>query len=305
MNRKPWFLIVSLTLLILLPEVRTYAQTSGTNTAKSPKVSGKSSTAQSSKPEDVEDTVIKYLRNMYAWGPEFDLKVGAVKQSPIPDLLEMPVTVAIQGKSDTAIVYVSIDGKFMFRGDVTDMSVDPLADIRSKLHVGTSPSMGPADAKVTLIEFADFECPSCRQLDQILRDLLPKHPEVRLVYKDFPLTQIHPWAMTAAIAAQCTAQQDPPSFWKIHDMIFDEQDAITAENVSAKMIEFAKKLNLNEIDFESCMSNPDNQKKIEQTQSEGRELHVTGTPTIFINGRKIVGPDEQLLNQYLKYEAEI
>lgn len=217
----------------------------------------------------------------------------------------MPVTVGMQGQSDTATVYVSKDGKFLFRGDLTDMSVDPLADTRSKLHVGTSPSMGPADAKVSLIEFADFECPSCRQLDRILRDFLPKHPEVRLVYKDFPLTQIHPWAMTAAIAAQCAAQQDPAAFWKIHDIIFDAQDSIKAENVSTKMKEFAKTLSLNEIDFEACMANPDTQKKIEQTQSEGRNLNITGTPTTFINGRRLVGPDEQQFNQYFEFEASV
>jgi protein-disulfide isomerase len=239
---------------------------------------------------------------MYAWGPEFDLKIGAVKPSPIPGLLETQVTVGTHGQSDTATVYVSKDGKFMIRGDLTDMSIDPLADTRSKLHIGTSPSMGPADAKVTLIEFADFECPSCRQLDRILRDFLPKHPEVRLVYKDFPLTQIHPWAMTAAIAAQCTAQQDPAAFWKIHDIIFDAQDSITPENVSSKMSEFAKTLNLNEIVFESCLTNPDIQKKIEQTQSEGRELQITGTPTTFINGRRMVGPNEQQLIQYIEFE---
>jgi len=165
--------------------------------------------------------------------------------------------------------------------------------------------MGPADAKVTLIEFADFECPSCRQLDRILRDFLPKHQDVRLVYKDFPLTQIHPWAMTAAIAAQCAAQQDPASFWKIHDIIFDAQDSITPENVSNKMLDFAKHLNLKEMEFESCVTSPDSQKTIEETQSEGRDLHITGTPTTFVNGRRIVGPDEQLLNQYFEFEVNI
>lgn len=71
------------------------------------------------------------------------------------------------------------------------------------------------NAKVTLIEFGDFQCPSCRELDRLLHEILPNHPEVRLVYKHFPLTEIHPWAMTAAIASQCTYQQDPKSFWKI------------------------------------------------------------------------------------------
>jgi protein-disulfide isomerase len=286
MNRKPWFLIVALTLLIIWPEARTYAQTPGTNNAKSPAASGKASTATSSSPDAIENTVVQYLRNMYAWGPEFDLTVGAIKQSSIPDLLEMPVTVGAHGQSDTATVYVSKDGKFMVRGEVTDMSVDPLADTRSKLHVGTSPSM----------------CPSCRQLDRILRDFLPKHPEVRLVYKDFPLNEIHPWAMTAAIAAQCVNQQDPALFWKIHDMIFDAQDSINSTNVTNQIKDFANRLNVNDDSFEKCRNNPSTGHAVQMTKAEGQEVGVTGTPTIFVNGRRIVGPDESTLTRFIEYE---
>jgi protein-disulfide isomerase len=200
---------------------------------------------------------------------------------------------------------VSKDGKFIFRGELSDMSVDPLADIRSKLHPGNSPSIGPANAKITLIEYADFECPSCRQLDRVLRDLLPKHPEVRLVYKDFPLTTLHPWAMTASIAAQCANQQDPASFWKIHDIIFDAQDVITPSNVWDKMTDFAGQLGLNVETFRACLANPDTPHEIEKTMTEGRELNISGTPTIFVNGRRIIGPDEALMEQYIIFESSI
>ncbi|HEX3377258.1 MAG TPA: thioredoxin domain-containing protein, partial [Candidatus Acidoferrales bacterium] len=140
------------------------------------------------KPGTVESRIEQYLRNLYAWGATFDVKVGPSKPSPIPDLLEVPVTVTMGGQSDTAVVYASKAGNFLLRGDLTDMSVDPFADARSKLHVGKSPAMGSANAKITLYEFADFECPSCRQLDLILRKFLPEHPEIRLVFKHFPLT---------------------------------------------------------------------------------------------------------------------
>jgi protein-disulfide isomerase len=239
---------------------------------------------------------------MYAWGPQFEMKVGPIKPSPIPDLLEVPVTVGMKGQSDTAVVYVTKDGKFIVRGELTDMSVDPLAETRSKLHPGTSPSIGPATAKITIIEFADFECPSCRQLDRILRDLLPQHPEIRLVYKDFPLTTLHPWAMTASLAGQCATQQTPASFWKIHDIIFDQQDVITPSNVWEKMTDFANQLGLNMESFRACMASPDTAREIDKTTAEGHELNVTGTPSIFINGRRIVGADEPLLRQFIDFE---
>jgi protein-disulfide isomerase len=277
------------------------AQAPSKTLASVPASSGQSSAPPASKPTEIEDKVEKYLRNLFAWGPEFEVKAGPAKPSPIPDLLEVPVTVGMQGQSDAATVYVSKDGKFIIRGDLSDMSADSFADVRAKLHPGNSPSMGPENAKVTLIEFADFECPSCRQLDRILRELLPKHPEVRLVYKDFPLTEIHPWAMTASIAAQCAYRQDPAAFWKMHDIIFDSQDLITPANVWDKMHDFANQLNLDKSIFETCVVDPAIQKEIADTQTEGRELNVNGTPTIFVNGRRVAGPDKDLITRYLQF----
>ena len=307
MNRIPQFkichfLLFALFCLPLSPWAQVNAQTPEAAQPATPTPSAKSPASLSPEPGSLEAKIEKYLRNMYAWGPQYEIKLGPVKPSPIPDLLEIPVTVGLNGQSDTAIVYVSKDGKFIFRGELSDMSVDPQADARSKLHPGTSPSTGPTDAKITLIEFADFECPSCRQLDRALRDLLPKHPEIRFVYKDFPLTTIHPWAMTASLAGQCTAQQNPASFWKIHDIIFDSQDLITPSNVWEKMADFATQIGLNVETFRACMANPDTTHEIEKTTAEGQDLNVTGTPTIFVNGRRIIGPDEALLNQFIDFE---
>jgi protein-disulfide isomerase len=264
--------------------------------------SGPTAALPANKPSAIENRVEQYLRNMYAWGSEYEIKVGPSKPSPVPELLEIPVTVGKAGQSDTATVYASQDGKFIFRGELTDMTVDPLADIRSKLNPGNAPSKGLDTAKITLIEYADFECPSCRQLDRVLRSLLPNHPEVRLVYKDFPLTTIHPWAMTAAMAGRCANQQDPESFWKLHDIIFDAQDVITPANVWQKMSDFAAKLGLDEEKFRTCLADSSVTQAIEKTMTEGRNLNITGTPTIFVNGRRIVGPDEALLNQYISFE---
>ena len=262
-----------------------------------PKAADSSDTKQGT----VESRVEQYLRNLYAWGPSFAVKVGPSRPSPIPDLLEVPVTVLTEGQSDTATVYVSKTGNFLLRGELADMSVDPFADIRSKLHVGSSPSMGPENAKITLIEFADFECPSCRQLDLVLRELLPQHPEVRLVFKHYPLTNIHPWAMTAAIASQCAFQQSPAAFWKIHDAIFDAQDLISPSNVWDKMLDLANQQGLNAEAYRACMINPETANQVKQTIEEGHALTITATPTTFVNGRRVVGPDKPIIEQYIAF----
>jgi protein-disulfide isomerase len=205
------------------------------------------------------------------------------------------------GQSDTAVVYVSKTGNFLLRGELTDMSVDPFADTRSKLHVGKSPSMGPEDAKITLIEFADFECPSCRQLDLVLRELLPRHPEVRLVFKHYPLTDIHPWAMTAAIASQCAFEQTPAAFWKMHDSIFDAQEVISPSNVWDKLLDLATQQGLNLETYRACIINPETASEIKTTMEEGHALSITATPTTFVNARRVVGPDKSLMEQYIAF----
>ena len=265
----------------------------------------KTADSSAAKPGTLESRIEQYLRNLYAWGPTFDVKVGPSKPSPIADLLEVPVKVSVGEQSDTAVVYVSKTGTFLFRGELTDMSVDPFADIRSKLHVGLSPSMGPEDAKITLIEFADFECPSCRQLDLLLRELLPRHPEVRLVFKQYPLTDIHPWAMTAAIASQCAFEQSPAAFWKIHDAIFDAQDLITPSNVWEKMLDLANQLGLNAEAYRACMINPKTSTQVMATIEEGHALTITATPTTFVNSRRVVGPDKSMLEQYITFTQSL
>jgi protein-disulfide isomerase len=261
------------------------------------------SASPTSPPETIQTRVEQYLRNLYAWDSSFKITVGSTKPSPVPDLLKVLVTVSQNGHSDSANVYVSKDGQFLFRGEVADMSLDPLAETRAMLHPGTSPSKGPENAKITLVEFADFECPSCRQLDLILRDVLAKHPEIRLVYKDFPLTDIHPWAMTAALAGQCAHQQNEKAFWRLHDSIFDDQDIISASNVWDKMNDYAAKIGLNDETFRACMASPGASQKVQQSIAEGHALNLNSTPTIFVNGRRIAGADQILLEQDIKYET--
>ena len=281
------------------------AQTSSTRKdapAQSKAGDSKPAETKPSAPGSLDARVEQYLRNLYAWGPEYGVKIGTPKSSAVTDLLEVPVTVSKGEQSDTAVVYVSKSGKYMIRGELTDMTADPFADVAANLHVGNSPSLGPADAKVTLVEFADFECPVCRQLDMVLRDLLPKHPEVRLVFKHLPLTNIHPWAMTAALASQCAYAQDPAAFWKMHDAIFDAQDAITSENAWEKLLDLATKSGLNSDAYKTCVADPETAAQINATVDEGRALNITATPTTFVGNRRVVGPDKLLLEQDIAFE---
>ncbi|MGH9701861.1 MAG: thioredoxin domain-containing protein, partial [Candidatus Acidiferrales bacterium] len=177
----------------------------------------------------IETKIESYLRNLFAWGSDFQVKVGPFKDAPMPGYYEVSVTVTHAEQSDTGMIYASKDGRFIFRGEVDDTSKDPFAKVRATLHLDDNPSRGPANARVTVVDFSDFECPHCAELQKILKLTIPKYPQVRFVFKDFPLQQ-HPWAMTAALAGRCAYMQSPDAFWKVHDSIFENQLVINPDN---------------------------------------------------------------------------
>jgi protein-disulfide isomerase len=250
----------------------------------------------------IQKNVEAYLRKIYAWGPTFQVKVGLPVDAPVPGFYEVSVQVIMGDQSDTAAVYVSKDGRYLFRGEIQDMTTDPLAAVRSQIHLADSPSKGPANALVVLVEFADFQCPTCRELHKVLREIEPNYPQVRFIFKDFPLSQIHPWAMTAAVAGRCAYQQNHAAFWKMHDAIFDSQDLISAENAYQKMLEFAAQAGLDSDAFRACMANPEIAQALTHSVKEAQALKIANTPTVFINGRRLIGADRALLEQYIQFE---
>jgi protein-disulfide isomerase len=243
-----------------------------------------------------------FVRQLFAWGPEIKVTLGPLTQSPAADYYTVPVEVTLNDHKENGEVYVSKDGKTMLRGQIFDMHADPFADNVTKIRPDGSPSKGPADAKVTVVEYADFECPHCKELYESLQGIEAKYPQVRFVYKNFPLTTIHPWAQTAAIGARCAYEQSPDAFWKVHNAIFDDQDAISPENVWDKLVSFASQAGLNADTFKACLSSADAQKAVDAEHAEGVALGVDSTPTAFVNGRPLAGGDPPTLQQYIDFE---
>jgi protein-disulfide isomerase len=243
-----------------------------------------------------------FIRNLFTWGPEYKLKLGPLSPSPSPDFLLLPVEVTIKDQTDKGTFFVSKDGRAFIRGEMFDMATDPFAANRAKLHIDGNPSKGPASARVTLVEFSDFECPHCREVHKVLQSVETHYPQIRIVFKDFPLTQLHPWAETAAIGARCAFQQSPAAFWKLHDLIFDNQDVISAANVWDQLTSFAGQAGLDAEAFKACLSSPETKRAVEASRDDGIALNVTSTPTIFINGRLLVGGDLSTIEQYVDFE---
>jgi protein-disulfide isomerase len=253
-------------------------------------------------PPAVQKTVEAYLRNVYAFGPDVQLTISQPKDSEVPGLLETTVDLKGPDGSQSAKMYLSKDGKYLVRGEISDLSKDPLAETRAQIQMEGAPSLGDPQAPVTLVEFSDFECPVCRQLHDTVRGLLPNYPQVRVVFKDYPIEQLHPWARTAALAGRCSYQQDPKAFWKIYDSIYDHQDIISASNAWNKMTDYAADAGLNADAFRSCLASPEAGAAVDKSRANGQRLDVNSTPTVFVNGRRMVGADPHLLEQFIQYE---
>ncbi len=278
-------------LLVLAAAFNCLAQTPGTHA--------------SSTPAQIQKRVEAYLRKLYAWGPSFRVKVGTLSDAPVPGFYEVTIEVTKDAQADTGVVYVSKDGRYLLRGELNDISSDPFASSRSRIRLDGNPSKGPSNARVIVVEYSDFQCPHCRQLHEIIRAIQPNYPQVRFVFKDFPLPQIHPWAMTAAIAGRCAFSQDPQAFWKLHHLIFDNQDSITPENAWNKFLDFASQAGLELQEFRTCMASPEAKEAVAANVAEAQALKIANTPTVFVNGRRLVGGDRSLLEQYLNYEFTV
>jgi protein-disulfide isomerase len=243
-----------------------------------------------------------FLRYYFALGPDIHITVAAPKELGTSGLLEVPIEVKSPEGSDKIKMYLTKDGRFLLRGELTDLTTDPLAEAMAKVETASAPLLGDPKAPITLVEYSDFECPVCRGLHDALRGMLPKYPQVKVIWKDFPIDAIHPWARTAALAGRCAYQQSPKAFWKMYDLIYDSQDLISASTAWDKMQEFAAKSGLNADTFKSCMTGPQAAAEVDASLANGQSLEVRSTPTIFVNGRRISGADAHTLQQYIEFE---
>jgi protein-disulfide isomerase len=155
---------------------------------------------------------------------------------------------------------------------------------RLEVTADDDPARGPADAPITVVEFSDFQCPYCARVGPALKRVEEVYgPKVRLVYKDFPLTQIHPNAAKAAEAGSCAAEQG--KFWPLHDKMFENQAKLAVDDLK----QFAKDAGLDAAAFATCLDSGKQVAEWTRDLADGERYGVTGTPAFFVNGRLLGG----------------
>ena len=247
-----------------------------------------------------------YLRHLRVWGPEISVEVGDFEPSGIEGLLKTTVRASYKLRTQDLVFYVSSDGRNIMEATVYAVDKNPFQNHLDKIDNRDLPAFGKEGAPVVIAVYSDFQCPYCAKEGKLLRDRLPvDYPEqVRVYYHDFPLSS-HKWAMQASIAGRCIYAMEPQAFWKYHDWVFANQKNITPQNFKAKLGEFAGAQGLDSLRLSPCLDDPETRTVVEASIQEGRNVAVTQTPTIFVNGRKLAGNlDWNRLKRIIDYEIE-
>jgi protein-disulfide isomerase len=148
-------------------------------------------------------------------------------------------------------------------------------------------SAGPADAPVTLVEYGDYQCPYCGAAYPVVKRLQKKlGKKLRFVFRNFPVTQAHPYALIAAETAEAAALQG--KFWEMHDLLFEQQDSLTPDIIPV----WAKKIGLDLDQFGNDIKQGVVAKRIQEDRQSGIRSGVNGTPTFYINGTRYDGPND-------------
>ncbi|HKM46076.1 MAG TPA: thioredoxin domain-containing protein [Terriglobales bacterium] len=266
-----------------------------------------------SPPSDIARLVERQVRAHYTIPPDVTVVVGTLRSSEFANYDALTVTIGGPRKKQDLEFLLSRDHKALVRLTRFDLTRDPYAEIMKKIDVGGRPTRGNKDAKVIVVNYDDFECPFCSRMHTTLFPGLFKEygDRVLFIYKDYPLEEIHPWAVHAAVNANCLAAQNADAYWDYADTLHGNQDAIKAKGSDGWNAELdrlagaqGQRHNLDVPKLQACLKAQD-EKVVRASMHEGDTVGVEATPTMFVNGQKLDGavPQDEVrlaLDQALK-----
>lgn len=237
---------------------------------------------------DTRAEIARNIRTFFKMSSDWQLSVGPLRSADVPGFDITPVTAERNGKKQSQNFYVTQDKRFAALGQVYILRTPP--ENMRMINTRNQPCSGPADAPVTIVEYADLECPTCARLQPFLENtLLPRYgSKVRLVYKDFPLP-MHDWSRKAAVATMCAYEIDPSAYVRYRSSIFAHQQGINVANVRDQLLSLGEAAGINRLKLAACVDSSASLPRVLADLREGEQLQVTSTPTCFINGREIVG----------------
>jgi protein-disulfide isomerase len=254
--------------------------------------------AQSAPSPDLVQKIERQVRATYSIPASVKISLSPLRPSDFPNY--DAVTISMEGgeKKQTYEFLLSKDGKTLARMTMLDLTKDPYVEAMKKINLSGRPTRGNKDAKVVVVNFDDFECPFCSRMHQTLFPTLLKEygDRVQFVYKDYPLTEIHPWATHAAVDANCLAAQNNDAYWDFADHIHANQQEVNSQKsrdiqftvLDRLTLEQGQKHNLDLAKLQSCVKAQD-EAAIKVSMHEAEDVGVTATPTLFVNGQEMDG----------------
>lgn len=247
---------------------------------------------------EVAQRIQHQVQSYFDLPPDVKVAVGTPKASEFPGYDTVPVTLSREGKIQTTDFLLSKDGKTLIRMSKLDLSQDPYQQNMSKIDIKGRPVRGNPNAKVTVINYDDFECPFCSRMHStLMSEILPQYGDrIRIIYKDYPLS-MHPWAPHAANDANCLASQSDKAYWDFADYVHANQREISGNQHDLQQsftqldhlaFDLGKKYGADEPKLQACVK-AQSDAVVKASMAEGDELGVGATPTMFVNGQKLEG----------------
>lgn len=252
-----------------------------------------------SAPPDLARKIEHQMRSYYNIPTDVKVTVGEITPSvDWPGYDAVAVTVNSENKKQDFKFLLSKDRNTLLRLTKFDLTKDPFAELMSKIDVTGRPSRGAKSAKVVVVNFDDFECPYCSRMHATLFPEIFKEygDRVTFIYKDYPLSEIHPWAIHAAVNANCLAAQNADAYWDFADYVHANKREVDNEKTQPARFDALDKMallqgqkhNVDGAKLQACVKEQ-NEDGVRASMKEADGLGVSATPTLFINGQKIDG----------------
>jgi len=248
---------------------------------------------------ELNRSIEKQVRASFSLPPFVTVTVG--ERQPSQEIVgydKLTLKMTYGAQTQTRDMLLSKDGKTLLSVVRMDLTRDPQAELMAKIDLTGRPIRGNKDAKVTIVVYDDFECPYCSRMHQTLIDVLKTYGDrIRVVYKDFPLFEIHPWAERAAIDSGCLAKQSAGAYWDFADQVHangrqiqGEQRAVNLQTAEVDRMarEMGKRHATDAAVLDSCI-NDQSKTDLKASVKEAESIGVESTPAVFINGMKMDG----------------
>jgi len=254
-----------------------------------------------------EETVNGFLQQMFGYDSSVTWRIADIHPAKAESLAQIDLILSNQQGQQPTTLYITADGQHALVGDLIPFGADPFAPVREQLKKNVNGvTRGPENSPVTIVEFSDLQCPHCKEAQPTVEKLVADEPNAHFVFQQFPLPS-HDWAAKAASFADCIGRSNPDAFWKFVNATYNAQSEITQANADEKLTGLVESSGAKGSDVAACAAKPDTKSRIDKSIQLGKDVDVTGTPALFVNGRKtanVKGIPYEILKNIVEFDAK-